>query len=104
MNYSEEERYLRAKKRVEKIKGFYGHLAAYVGVNLLILALQVYNNADDGEPLFDLNFGMAVMWGIGLAVHGLSVFGFHIILGKNWEERKLKQFMEEEERNSRKWE
>jgi RNA binding exosome subunit len=33
-NYQEEERYFKARKRVEEIKGFYGNLIAYVVVNI----------------------------------------------------------------------
>lgn len=34
-------------------------------------------------------------WGIGLATHGLFTFGFYGI-GAEWEERKIKQYMEME--------
>jgi hypothetical protein len=40
-------------------------------------------------------------WGIGLAFHGMKVFNYTPLLGKNWEERKLKEFMEQENRKNK---
>ncbi len=40
-NYQEEERYFKAKKRVEEIKGFYGNLISYVAVNAGLLVLNL---------------------------------------------------------------
>jgi hypothetical protein len=36
-------------------------------------------------------------WGIGLAAHGINTFG----IGKNWEEKKIRELMEEERRNTK---
>ena len=40
-NYQEEERYLKARKRVEEIKGFYGNLIAYIVVNIGLMVLNL---------------------------------------------------------------
>ena len=103
-NKNIEDRYIKAKRRVEKIKSFYIHAAWYVVINLFVLAMQAYHNYEDGEFIFDLNFGMALMWGIGLGFHGLSVFGRSLFFNKQWEERKLKEFMEEDNRQQERWE
>jgi 2TM domain len=47
-------------------------------------------------------FSTAFFWGIGLAAHGLSVFMPTMILGKDWEDKKIKELMEKEKNN--KWE
>jgi hypothetical protein len=44
----------------------------------------------------------AFFWGIGLLAHGLSVFVPNWIMGQNWEDRKIKEFIEKEKAN--KWE
>lgn len=44
-------------------------------------------------------FKVWLYWGIGLVVHAFSVFGLPFIFGKNWEENKIQQFMEEESKN-----
>jgi hypothetical protein len=33
-------------------------------------------------------------WGIGLAAHGLSVFGLEGFWGPDWEERKIKEMID----------
>ncbi len=97
--YSKEEAYLRAKEKVKKLLGFYWHVASYVIVNLFIIIVIVSN----GGTLFSFGtFATAIFWGIGLLFHFLSVFGPDFLFGKNWEERKTKEFMEKEQ-NKRKF-
>ncbi len=99
-----DERYEAAEKRVKRLKGFYTHLMAYVGVNIMIVFLNI-SNLKPGESYFQFeNFFTAFFWGIGLLAHGLSVFGHHLIFGKGWEERKIKEFMEKEREQHDKWE
>jgi hypothetical protein len=106
MNYinltSDEIRYQQALKRVKRIKGFYSHLMVYVVVNTGILIAN-YNNLDSGENFWRWQtFNTIFFWGIGLTAHGLSVFLPSLMLGKDWEERKIKELMEKEKQN--KWE
>ena len=102
MNTQDEIKYQEALKRVKKIKGFYTHAIVYVFVNIMIVFLNV-KNLDPGESYFQFkNFMTAFLWGIGLLAHGLSVFVPNWIMGQNWEERKIKEFMEKEKAN--KWE
>ena len=101
-NLQSEDRYAEAQKKVKKLKGFYSHLMIYILVNIFIFVLNV-KDLSPGESYFKLeNFFTAFFWGIGLLFHGLSVFGGSIFFGKNWEERKIKEFMEKEK--SEKWE
>ena len=102
MNTQDEIKYQEALKRVKKIKGFYTHAIVYVFVNIMIVFLNV-KNLDPGESYFQFkNFMTAFFWGIGLVAHGLSFFVPNWIMGHNWEERKIKEFMEKEKAN--KWE
>jgi hypothetical protein len=95
-------KYLRAKKRVEKIKGFYIHFGVYIIVNVLLSGIIIYGlTYDDGDTYGEAfsNFGTYstwVFWGIGVFFHWLGVFGFNSILGKNWEEKKLKEMMDKD--------
>ncbi len=41
-------------------------------------------------------YWVLIGWGIGLAIHGLNVFGTDKILGKDWEEKKIKEIMEKD--------
>ena len=97
-NSVEQERYNRALERVKKIKGFYTHLAVYVIVNIFLFMInfQSFNeffNFNDWRP-----FNTAFFWGIGLAIHWFSVFGPNLFLGKNWEEKKIKELMDKDQK------
>ncbi len=102
--YSQDEiKYQEALMRVKKIKGFYTHLIVYIFVNILIFYLNV-KDVEQGESYFQFkNFQSAFFWGIGLLAHGMSTFVPYLILGKDWEERKIKELMEKE-RNDNQWE
>jgi 2TM domain len=92
--YMEREAYDMAYKRVKKIKGFYTHLTVYILVNLFIVYLNI-SNLEQNESYFQFkNFTTAFFWGIGLLAHGFSVFIPNVFLGKNWEERKIKDLMD----------
>ena len=102
MNTQDEIKYQEALKRVKKIKGFYTHAIVYVIINIMIVIINI-QNLNEGETYFQFkNFMTAFFWGIGLVAHGLSVFVPNWIMGQNWEERKIKEFMEKEKAN--KWE
>ena len=99
---AEEARYYQAVKRVKKIKGFYTHAVVYLVINIMIVIINI-QNLNEGETYFQFkNFMTAFFWGIGLVAHGLSTFIPEWVLGSDWEERKIKEFMAKEKAN--KWE
>ena len=91
-SFLKEEAYLRAKKRVDKIIGFYWHLASYVIVNIFIIIL-ITSNSDQSFWNFG-TFATAIFWGIGLFFHFLGVFGPSIFFSKDWEAKKIKEYMD----------
>ncbi|MCW4470571.1 2TM domain-containing protein [Flavobacterium sp. MFBS3-15] len=96
-SYNEtESSYLKAQKKVEDIKGFYGNLMSYV---IVITGLAVLNLVTSAEHLWFLY--PAIGWGIGVVIHFCSVFNYIPFLGRDWEERKLNELMERE--RSSKW-
>jgi len=96
----EEIKYEIARKRVKKIKGFYTHLVVYLIVNVFVVCLNIYN-LKPGESYFKIeNFFTAIFWGIGILIHGLSVFGLEVVFGSKWEERKIREIMEKDKQNS----
>lgn len=100
--------YERAKKKVERIKGFYKHLIVYILVNIALLLVResvtvnILGPEILGDPDF-LNwinwnvFGTPIIWGIGLLFHGLSVYSHVSLLGSNWEARQIEKYMKEDE-------
>jgi hypothetical protein len=99
----EEAKYHEAKKRVKRIKGFYTHTAVFIVINLMVVIINL-QNLEVGESYFQFkNFQTFLFWGIGLTAHGLSVFMPSWIMGENWEERKIKEFMEKEKHDKEMW-
>lgn len=109
MKKLDQERYDKARKKMEEIKGFYSHLTVYLVVNVVLILLQlgIFENGfvNIEFPRWSL-FTTPFFWGIGLAFHGLYVFQHKLRFFKNWEERKIKEYMdkdEEEFKNTTKW-
>ena len=88
---TKEIKYLKAKERVETLRGFYIHLTVYVLVNLGLFSINMLVTPDG------LWFFWPLMgWGLGVVFHALSVFGPGRGFGTDWEERKIKELMENE--------
>lgn len=99
----DEIKYREAVRRVKRIKGFYTHALIYLVINIMIVIVNI-QNLNEGESYFQFhNFFTAFFWGIGLLAHGLSVFLPGMILGNNWEERKIRELMDKEKTNQNKW-
>jgi len=68
---SEDEKYMEAKRRVDAKIGLCIHLVVYIGVNLLLLFINLYTSTSYlwfKWPLFG--------WGFGIAFHALAVYAF----------------------------
>jgi len=86
-------RYRNAKRKVEHLKGFYRNLLSYVIFIGFLAGLNYYTNQWRNMWFLWAAFG----WGIGLFFNALKVFNFLPFLGKDWENRKLKHFMNEDD-------
>jgi uncharacterized membrane protein len=93
MNMKNDEAYEKAKKRVEAKIGFYIHLAVYVGVNVLLIIINL--SASPQQLWFKWPL---LGWGIGLFFHGMSIFVFS---GRRLREAKERMIEEEMKRESR---
>lgn len=84
------------RKKVKAMSGFYKHLTAYIGVNVFIWVMHIIN-MDHNESFFQWNtFSTALFWGVGVFFHWYSVFESTIVMGRSWEERKIKEMLEKE--------
>lgn len=93
---TEDERYNKAKKKVEELKGFYGHLASFIMVNLVLIGINLATSPNH------LWFYWATMgWGIGLFFHALKTFDYMPFFDKEWEQKKINEYLEKEQKN--KW-
>lgn len=81
--YNENMAFMRAKERVEKLKGFYGNLISYC----CVIPVLIFINLKTGGfqwfwfPMFG--------WGMGVTFHAIETFGY----GKTWEEKKIQQIL-----------
>lgn len=93
-----DDRYLDAKKKVEKIKGFYGNLVSFIVVNIFLLIINLIYSP---EHLWF--FWPLIWWGLGVVIHGLKVFDAFPVFAKNWQEKKIKELMDKEKFRNEKW-
>ena len=92
-SYLQELAFIRARKRIKEIKGFYMHLV----VTLFSIPLVIWVNITF-VPEFQFFWFAAGGMLIAIFIHWLGLFGFaYLGLGQDWEQRKIKQFIEHEE-------
>jgi two-component system, LytTR family, sensor kinase len=89
----ESNKYLRAVERVHDIKEFYGSLISYC----IVIPILIFINLRY-VPHFQWFWFPMFGWGIGLVFHGFKAFSYNPFLGKDWEERKIKEYMENEDK------
>ncbi len=88
----EDEKYIRAKEKVAQMRKFYSGLTKYIFVIALLAGINYYQNEWSNAWFLWAAFG----WGIGLVFHAVKVFGLNPFFGKNWEERKIKEYMDKD--------
>ena len=84
-------KYERALEKVEKIKEFYQNLISYCVVIPFLIFINLRFS-----PRFQWFWFPLFGWGFGLLMHGLNAYNFSLLLGKNWEEKKIKELMEKD--------
>lgn len=92
-NYSEQTAYERAKERVRKLKGFYSNLISYCCVIPILVIINLSTTS------FQWFWFPMLGWGLGLTFHALETFGY----GKSWEEKKIQEILDKENREQTKW-
>jgi sensor histidine kinase YesM len=84
---NDNKKYIRAKKRVDELKGFYGSLISYVFV-IPFLVFVNYRTSWEFQWFWFPAFG----WGLGLAIQAFMAFGY----GYDWEDKKIREIMEKD--------
>ena len=92
----ENSNYVKAVERVEKLKEFYQNLASYC----LVIPFLIFINLRF-SPGFHWFWFPIFGWGMGLTFHFLEVNNYNIFLGKNWEDKKIKEMMDKENQHNR---
>lgn len=84
--------YLRARNHVEELKGFYYSLVSYIFVIPFLIFIN-YRTYWEFQWFWFPMFG----WGLGLIIQAFRVFVNNGAFGRNWEKRKIEEFMRKEE-------
>jgi len=88
-----DEAYERAKKKAHDIREFYNHLIIYIIVNAMLLIINLLTSP--GAWWF---YWVTIFWGIGIVWHAFSVFAEKGVFNKEWEDKKIKEIMENEKK------
>jgi len=87
-----DEKYEKAKKRVEELRKFYGNLVTYAVINVILVIINLVTS-----PASLWFYWVTIFWGIAILLHASRVFVFKgKFLGEEWEEKKIKKIMERE--------
>ncbi|HXX35933.1 MAG TPA: 2TM domain-containing protein [Thermodesulfobacteriota bacterium] len=87
-----DETYQRARKRVEAKIGFYIHLAVYIGVNILLIIINLLTS-----PQYLWFIWPVIGWGVGIFLHGTATF---IFSGRKFKEVRDRMIEKEIKRQS----
>ena len=71
---------------VRAVKGFYIHAAQYAAVMLFLIVVNLVATPHYFWAIFPV-----VGWGIGVAFHGMRVFGLIPLLTGDWEKREVEK-------------
>lgn len=85
--------YIKAAKKVEKLKEFYKNLASYC----IVIPFLIFINLTFSSGFYWFWFP-ALGWGIGLLFHWLDIQNYNLFLGSNWEEKKIQEIMNDDKR------
>lgn len=106
--FDQADKLARAKKQVKELKGFYVHLIIYILINIIITTTTVMARMNGGESFNEAffnfaSFSTAIFWGIGLAFHAAKVFNYNPFFSKDWEERQIRKYAEQDKKDSEKF-
>jgi len=86
-----DENYDRAKKRVRQLKAFYTNLISYIVVITFLAVVNYFTSPNFWWFLFP-----ALIWGIFVVAQGLAVYTKRGVFSKEWEDKKIQEYMDEE--------
>jgi uncharacterized protein (DUF983 family) len=91
-DHNDQERYERAKQRVQRLKGFYNNLIVFAIVMAILLIFNVWH-----EPQNMWSLWIGLIWGIVLAIQAFSLFTIRdSFLGENWEKKTLDKMIDKD--------
>jgi hypothetical protein len=86
---AEHPRYREARRRARNLRDFYVHALVYIAVMAGLFAFNML--VMPSRPWAALP---AIGWGLGVLAHGFTVLVAPGLFGADWEERKIREYLE----------
>lgn len=93
-NQQDDLKYVKAKEKVAKLKDFYSHLTIYLIFVPVFIGMNIFSGTSFPWAVFPI-FG----WGLGVLGHASDTFSWNPFYGRDWEERKIREFMDQDNSN-----
>ena len=85
-----DEKYEKAKKRVEELRKFYANWVTYTVINIILIIINFVTS--HGTIWF---YWVTIFWGAAILLHASKVFVLRgKFLGEDWKEKRIKELME----------
>ena len=90
-----DEKYERAKRRVEELRKFYANLVTYTVINVILIIIDLVTSP--GSLWF---YWVTIFWGIAILIHASKTFILKgKFFGEEWEEKKIKEITEKKDKS-----
>ncbi|WP_088322994.1 2TM domain-containing protein [Polaribacter tangerinus] len=104
INQQDQERYILAQNRVVRIKKFYKHLLIYLIVNIFLSIMFIVGEINDGKHFSEAilnfsNYKIWLYWGVGIVFQFCVTFGVQLLLGEEWEQKKINEYITKHKKN-----
>jgi hypothetical protein len=97
-NKEEQQRLIRAKKKVRQVQVFYLHLVLYIiVVSLILFNFYIIEEGPYKNNIITLNLSVLVGWTVFISLHAVIIFKGKQLFNKRWEDKKIEQFLKEKE-------
>ena len=89
---------IRAREKVKALKLFYFHLIIFlIGMPIILFLMFLVEDGEYKNFWLWLILTTGVCWCVALGIHAWSALGGRILFKKSWEDRKIREYLEEEE-------
>ena len=96
-----------ARRRVQAIKEFFNHVRTFISVFVILAILYLFKvepfiliwEVFEGEVLRWIELNILVgrgIWVLVLVIHGIVAFKYRFNFLKNWEERQMQKYLNED--------
>lgn len=73
---------------VRQLRRFYRDLMSYIVINIMLVIVNLVSS-----PHHLWFYWVTIFWGLGVFYHAINVFGPARKFNKNWEERKIQEYL-----------